>query len=118
MQKLYQLDYQSAPWHTFRYTIKNKNIPLYQVRRSGFHKYRQFEDVNNNLLFYIGATTIKSIDNEKILANIQINDKKIETVIGNFILTDLDLFQRSYTLKMKNNIVAKVTKKWHLIGDK
>jgi hypothetical protein len=111
MQQFYQFDYRSAPWNTFRYIIKNNDIPFYQVRRTGFRKYRQFEDINNKILYYIGATKIKSIDNEQILANVQMNRKIIETIYGNFTLTNLDISNRSYILKMNDEIIAQIKRK-------
>jgi hypothetical protein len=63
--------------------------------------------------FYISETTLKSIDNEKILANIQIDQKLIETFLGNFPLSDLNVSQRSYHLKLNDNIIAQVTRQWH-----
>lgn len=71
--------------------------------------------MNNKVLYYIGVKTIKSMDKKKILANIQINKKLIETIIGNFTLADLDISQRSYILKLNNNIIAKITRKHHFM---
>jgi hypothetical protein len=119
--QMYQLNFQSAPWRRFRYIIKDKdpsNTPLYRVRRSGFRKYRQFEDMNSKVLYYIDATTIKSVDTvQKTLATINLQTRMIETTIGNFTLNDLNLSQRSYILKLNDNIIAQVKAKDRLKHD-
>lgn len=117
MSIFYQIDHQTAPWNTFHYTIKYQDLSLYQIRRCGFRKYRQFEDMNKKILYYIGVTTIKSNDKKTILAKIQIKKNFIETIVGNFILTDMNISQRSYILKLNNNIVAKITRKCHFTYD-
>lgn len=112
----YQLNSQSLPWHRYRYTIKTNdtsNTPLYQVRRTGFRKYRQFEDVNSKILFYIGIKTIKSIENEQTLAIIKPDGKTIETTIGTFTLNDVNICQGSYILKLNDIIIAQVSRQKH-----
>jgi len=113
MQRLYQCDYQIAPWNTFCYKIKSDGKPFYQVRRSRFGKCRQFEDMNNKILYYIGSTNIKSIDNEQLVTNVHIDRRIIETTDGNFTLDNLDISKRSYILKKNNKIIAKITRKGH-----
>ncbi|CAF0970735.1 unnamed protein product [Rotaria sordida] len=107
----YQLNHRCAPWRTFRYTINDNDKPLYQVRRSRFRKYRRFEDVNGKILFNIDVTTIKSHENDETLANMQTDKKVIDTIIGNFTLTNVDLSQRNYILKINDNIVVQVERK-------
>ena len=112
----YQLKSQSLPWHHYRYTIKTNDSSstlLYQVRRTGFRKYRQFKDVNNKILFYIGVKTIKSIENEQTLAEIKSDGKTIETIIGTFTLNDVNISQGSYILKLNDIIIAQVTRQKH-----
>ena len=71
MHVSYQLDHRRAPWHPFRYIIKSEDGLLYQVRQTGFRKYRQFEDgINHRILYYIGMMTIKSTEDEEILAKV------------------------------------------------
>ncbi|CAF1141476.1 unnamed protein product [Adineta ricciae] len=119
MQQSYQLESRNAPWKKYRYTIKSNDIwnaTYYQVRRSGFRKYRQFEDGNEKILFYIGFKAIHSVDDKETLANVQIDKKLVETVIGNFTLSDLKILDRSYVLKINDNIVAQVKinkHSWH-----
>jgi uncharacterized protein YxjI len=118
--QLYELDYPRASWHKFCYTIKIKDSlqrPVYQVRRSLFQKYQEFEDINNKKLFYIGPTTIKSTNDKETLVRMKVIGTTIETVIGNFILTDLDISQRSYILKMNDNVVVQVKRKCSDQGD-
>ncbi|CAF0858158.1 unnamed protein product [Rotaria sordida] len=38
-------------------------------------------------------------------------EKKIEKMIGNFTLTDVDLFQRNYFLKIDDNVIVQVKRK-------
>ncbi|CAF1439943.1 unnamed protein product [Rotaria sordida] len=38
-------------------------------------------------------------------------EKKIEKMIGNFTLTDVDLFQRNYFLKINDNVIVQVKRK-------
>ena len=116
MQKTHQIKRPYGPWHTFRYTIKNGENVRYRIRRSGSEKYRQFEDIDQNILYFIGMSTLQSNDHQ-IMAEISKDGTNIKTFLGNFIRTDTDLSRRKYTLKCHDQIVAQVQNIRHLTNE-
>jgi len=103
--KLYTLDYTNFFWNKFRYTISSNNAlvaPIYRARRTGFHRYRKFEDANNTVFFRIERDTIRSTGDNRILATLTPDGTMIETYMGNFIVTDLIRRRRSYKLLRSN----------------
>lgn len=109
MHKIYQIKHPYALWHRFRYTITDDENICYRIRRSGLGKYRQFEDINQNVLYYFRRTTFESNDH-KTVAQISTDGKTIKTIQGNFILTDINHDRQNYTLKLHDQIIAQVRK--------
>lgn len=104
-RRLYRLDYTGSFWQKFRYTISSNTplaTPIYRVRRTVFHRYRQFEDAENIIYFKIHKNTIRSTGDNRILATITPDGTMIRTYVGNFTLTDLSILRRSYTLLRSN----------------
>lgn len=113
MQKTNQIKRPFGPWHVFRYSITNGDKVCYRIRRSGLEKYRQFEDMDQNILYFMGMNTLQSNDHQ-IMAEIDKDGKNIKTVLGHFIRTDMDLSRRKFTLKCYDQTVAQVRKIRHL----
>ncbi|CAF3286281.1 unnamed protein product [Rotaria socialis] len=110
INRLYQLDHQCAPWREFRYKIKCESKVHYRIRRCGFSKYQQFEDKNGNVIYNIGVTKIISAFNEEIRVAIQADGKTIETTNGSYLLTDINMNDRSYVLKKNAKVILQVKK--------
>ena len=117
MQTTYQIKRPYTLWHRYHYTIKDGEQICYRINGSAFGKYQSFGDVNKNILYYFGRRTLKSID-DQILATISSDGKSIDTIHGNYLLTDIDFVQGKYTLKFNDQIIAQVRKRRLLTGER
>lgn len=109
MQTTYRIEYLNGLWHRFRYIIKDSDRPLYQIRRTGRRRYRQFENEFSQVIFHIAAISIKSIDGKQTIATIDINRKIIQTSFGNIHLINLDLIKRTFDLQFNDSTIVHVT---------
>ncbi|CAF5176246.1 unnamed protein product, partial [Rotaria magnacalcarata] len=88
------------------------------IRRCDFSKYQQFEDRNGNVIYNIGVTKISSASNEEIRVAIQADGKTIESTNGNYLLTDINMIDRSYVLKKNAKVILQVKKDDSRIHDR
>lgn len=110
MQTTYQIKRPYTLWHPYRYTIKDAQQVCYRIHRFSSEKRRSFEDVNGNIIYYIGMKSLQ-LPNGQIVAQISPNGESISTINGRYQLTDIDLARGEYTLTFHDQIIARVHKK-------